>query len=1648
MDEYDKKFAEMQKYIPFLEAMIERLQNVKDKSREVQLQKMQSLHGILSNSKRKLKIETLQRCEDVLQKLHNKVEKFQGNTPGLHFPHKKSDGSSVQASTAADDVKSYVEEVMEESRDIHETPASPSPPVSPDSCSQVAPIIIPTERSLDFDDKTDSKPASPDPIDTLPTKAPIIIPTERTSNDLSPSPTSQRISSKDDVTFTEWEMLEENDGQLSRNKSWQTIVTSGHDVATSAAKMVGSNLAQKVNDGRAHVPISMHSSSRHVSTVPVPSLGGSRRLSTVLEKNRLVGVGLDQVPVDSRPESPMNVPDARLKSPDSDLLFSKHGKNVSPRLKDTIPRPGSKPSAPLLLSPPPVSTEPPLSMEDLAELLNEESDNKAEKKGDRLREEPAVKFKKDKQDTLNALGASGKDMKPSKPFILTQEDIDSESERRWEELDKHIVKMTGRKCLPGGLSATLTTKADVLKPGETKGPPPGILGHGPTTFSANISVDNRNRPPSPGSKLEPRFADNYERHPRQMRDIHGHDKDKANIHVMHCRSDDDMSNPTSMHHGGPSKLDDRNAMLYQRRQGNMGPEMVPPRIDTEFRMEGAEYFNRQVPNQGHWSAMNDFCNNQWPPPPSNFSGMPNSPAQTPYQHPMGMHQEMWNVGSNREPIHMDPHQMNEGQLRPNQFPPSMNTNIRPLMSPNTRPQDMNHIPRPDDMSNVDVPNVPTIQPLISPTRFPVGPQYRNFQVENRPYEPPFDRGMEYPHQRQPWDSPVSRPNDGPYRAENEVPCGVMGPSEGPSGPFPRSNTPCPWNRDRDRGGGRGRAGYYNERNRGEPRSNFNRDIRRPEWVRDNHNEWDNCNRFRDARNISDRDPRVRMEHSMMNQSPSQSRDNGTSVRDPRLAKDKHFSTGKVKDNSFNERDPRKRSTGPPFLTSSFRKAKEKTKSPPKPAEPHRRSDVEASSKQMQEKLAKDKMQSPLESLYGVIDTKAKSAQGYCLQNFKIPKIKRNESSESPTSSNITEEIKECSLEKPEGKQINKRDKDDISAEVSSSSDGNILLEDWGQGSIVLEKKEELKEENVKEETSPTVPVEDKTDLNLSESDSAGNDPPKLSETIEKPPKKEEVEPEGSKSKDEVTQEWIEALIRKSFEFGEGKKFVEQAKFMQKLGEVLQAKKLKKIKKIIESESESSGSDKDESLETKKVHTRKKRRVIVSDSSDEESLAERLGILKATSKKEDQDTSMDDQKEEANESIKDVIPNIETFDLQASSKNDTEEVIVPEENQSSIQEVEESKDHDVTTEKVKEDSTDSKETVKEESAEDKDGTSKTPKTKAKRRNSLEMLQQDIKEMFISDGVVAATGHRLCRSQKENQNVAASTSSQSTPIIKKDEPAKIEVDFDADDSSTSSSKQKKPGKTRTADDSGKLKGKGKKEVQRITRQRSKQYNQSSDSEEDQPLALRTELIQSTSSLSNQEPSNEESEVLRRSKRIINKESIKEPRVVVEKTDISKLDCAKIMFDSSSDESFGIDVSELAAAVDISLHPDKQPESEAAEPTEKKKGSQSSSRKSARKKTTELITESKDDVQFSDEESITSDISMTSSVASGKKANISASRLEASSNEELLSNILVGLVSSKNDGDKDSSIADKGSDADIDDEINDQLPSELNTRKSSLT
>lgn len=75
LENYGKKLAEMQKYIPFLEVMIARIEKAKDKARQGQLVKLKSLYDILSSKKQKLKVDSLEKCELVLKKLYEKVEK-------------------------------------------------------------------------------------------------------------------------------------------------------------------------------------------------------------------------------------------------------------------------------------------------------------------------------------------------------------------------------------------------------------------------------------------------------------------------------------------------------------------------------------------------------------------------------------------------------------------------------------------------------------------------------------------------------------------------------------------------------------------------------------------------------------------------------------------------------------------------------------------------------------------------------------------------------------------------------------------------------------------------------------------------------------------------------------------------------------------------------------------------------------------------------------------------------------------------------------------------------------------------------------------------------------------------------------------------------------------------------------------------------------------------------------------------------------------------------------------------------------------------------------------------------------------------------------------------------------------------------------
>ncbi|XP_018362420.1 PREDICTED: uncharacterized protein LOC108760768 isoform X3 [Trachymyrmex cornetzi] len=1598
MDEYDKKFAEMQKYIPFLEAMIERLNSVKDKdsrTREIQLQKMESLHGILSNSRRKLKIETLQRCEDVLQKLHNKVEKFQGNGSGLQLPFKQNDDITSQPSTSSMKTKSNqcIEVISTNSEndkeEIGETPQSPDTVRSSSPDCQILPIVIPMERN--------AKNRNRRPQEQQQSKVIPVI----TLSDTKTITISSPDSNPDEVTFNEWDMLEESERHNSRNKENRQSslpVATSHDVTT-AAKLISNNLPQKVSDGRNYTL-----DPQDIPTVPVPSLGGSRRLSSVLEKNKLT---LDIMASCSRSESPVNVPEVRLNSPDPEILFAKP-KPTSPRSNDSTLKPPPKPpSIPLLFSPPPLSHEPLLSMEDLAELLNDEGD------GDKTNEN--AKEKNTDQISKNSV---------------------SEKE-----------KLTSRKNLPN------TAGVSPVKVTSSIGPP------------RQSNDSHRSVPQALFSKFqEPRYADNYERHPRQ-RDIYSHESAKDKLITI---SEETPSQMTVIHNTA-SKSDERNVSLYQRRssvpsEGRKDASL--PRPENEFVISN-DYYNMHA-NQIHWGSptttSDQFGNNQWTP--SSYGGMTNPPLQ-PTQHPF------------QRPM--------EPQFRQNQFPPTLPTGPRPLINPTVRP-DMSHVVRPENVRE-DIPS-------LMPPGF--SSQYRGFQINQGSYDPAFPVGgpTEYPHIRPTWESSANP------SYENVISCGIQVVESTTGTSHPRPNTPCPWGttaRDRDRSN-INQSRYY-ERNRIELRPGFNRDGRRSDWLWEGHSDRENLNRF------PSRDPRVRTEHNTTG-ARDQAKESGVSARDPRLSKDKHVvnTSTKTKDSVLNERDPRKRLVTASTKTTSVTKEKQKS---------------QKSLEKEKDKLPKDRMQSPLESLYGVIDTKASQNSG--LQKFKIPKIKRPEPAQLNRIINETKEVESVSSKlsraksnkNKEQKKSNKlysknKSKDVESAEVSSSSDGNRATENPVQQNNVAKEEKSF---------SSSFEKSDKNETRIGEADSATNNS-KSSHITKKGKTKSEVD--GSKSKETVTKAWIEALIKESFESGEGKKLVEHAKLLQKFGEVLKAKNFKKIKKIIESESESS-SDKDETVEAKKTQVKKKRRVIMSDSSDDECLAERLSILSTNIDTNDarelvSAISTDPKNSEENLEVtassnnlnkkltEDITAKInvdlpESRDkayIRAKNKvdnknkdeqlekksdkndrlgNDIENTDIQPENQKQMssrlkdsdKEKKQTKDNqdnrvDQNTLEKSKDSTersieylnqDDTESNIEHLDQDKDSTTQSvisditnqaeeisidkPKIKTKRRNSLEMLQEDIREMFISEGVVTATGYRMCRLSNSKKEETSSIA----------EKKIAESNTETNESAANNAKRKTLRSRNVEESKSKAKSK---DAKRMTRSlQSKKSIQSSDSEEDQPLALRTEKLLNTTdnSTPNQEVarSEESNDAIRRSKRVLRKDIIKEPRVVVEKADLTKIDSCKIMFDSSSDESFGIDVSELTAAVDISLRPEKQSDQDSIDtliiPSRRKNTSNTDKRNFKSKKSSALTDDkSEDGSSFTDEESAISDISMSSNTTARKKMN-SSGAARTTAREELLSNILVGLVPT---AEKNTSV-DKDNELNFEVDVNDPIAIEPNVKRSYI-
>ncbi|XP_044002275.1 uncharacterized protein LOC122848343 isoform X1 [Aphidius gifuensis] len=1499
MDEYDKKFADMQKYIPFLEVMINRLRGVKDNSREVQLRKMKQLHGILTSSGRKLKIETLEKCEDVLQNLQSKVEK---GTSGLNLSsskkidNKDTTDKEVKNKTAENDSvknqRNNDNSTRVRRRKMYEGPASPSPPASPEEYHQSkskTPIVIPTESKHDYSQNNaknyssdKDKPASPDESESVPTKDPIIIPTERSDN------RSCNNLDKENPTNTYY-----ND--------WNSS---------------SSSLSSRPRDDS-------RSQSRHLSTAPVAS--NLRRLPSEIHRSN----SLDN---DTKNDNNKN---QKNSSPESRMQRSRDN-FLSPT------RNNSKPPTPLLVSPPRVPVEPPLSIEDLTELLNDGSTTEMEDPSMlssdsrcRLSRNTKNPIDSQRQDKYNEQKSSSSS---STKFVLTQHDIERESERRWEEVDKHIVKFR-------------------------KGPPSG-------------RSDSKPLLPSPVGAdrvLSPGYG-NFERH--------NNPEPSLDINVINSAfsklSDGDIANLVQTNlqiqtEGFPSVVDDSD----NRHCHSSGPtDMYSPRAEQDFHRN----HNRQQmaappplpPPPIHHQADRDYS--LWNTNPSSQNIIPslydqNLPMQ---QRPPFASDRGWNVPHSSPPIAPQNIPINSG------IPSHYMTN------------QFNHIPNRNQMNPQDM-NMPHVQPQY-PEEHSIPSLMSNIPSYNIP---PY---------RSHWDNPINRPIDTIY---NNGPR-QRAPVEPPRGP------PSLWGRqpidDRFSAEHSGFNRRHDMQNRGKSQSSDPRFGGETRTMSENNRDP----RFRHDRSPSKPSPNIPIITSSRKDLRTMSTDNSTQ-------KSKEISSAGI------NRDPRRRSTD----------SKESIR--PTNVGHNLKTSIQSSSLELQKNSDENKsnndketMLSPLESLYGAIDTSSKTGKGYGLQTFKIPKLKNKRPEMTPRpptppkpsaprspvpsppplvisdSEKNTEQLSVSNINTELDNKKSDSDKeiknDEKKMEVSSTTDITQSC---------IEKDNQLTELDSTTKLTSVELTDDKDKISKDNSEAVVDTSSNNSSSTDEKNKDIKVkESEKAKTKG-ADQEWIETLIRMSLEDGEGKNNENKKELLEKL-RTLNSEKFKKIQKLLLlDDNENNGSDDDDDDEPKKPLIKKKKRIIESDSSDDECLADRLDDVETNVKTKDSDKLNETNRQVTKakgkirkkrkrkgkkKSIEKIEIEEEKSEIEAEEKDDNEKI--------KIEEIEEQKIEQVT--KVNEQE-EIKESVKDDPVEPVISVlpvRKPRKPAKKRRNSLEMLQEDIREMFICEGVVSATGSRSCTKLNDNSNSRLNDNVDSPDDPKNDNIS----DNDNDDNEalprTRRSKSKinnniNKSKTKVNNKLNNNKKNNKKSVEI-----SKKYvTSSSESDNEKPKESEEQVeskkgilkIDSDADKPDEEDNNKLT--LRRSGRF------KETKKIINENKIDQ----DTMFDSFSDDSsFCLDISGMAGTVDISLHSDDKIV---------KKSTDKKSTKINKKKVQNII--SNDNVvienssKLDDEISVTSDISIADSNASSIKCNNKkniSSTMSIDKNEEIIENVLDDLTVKK--------------------------------------
>ncbi|XP_033210567.1 uncharacterized protein LOC117168827 isoform X2 [Belonocnema kinseyi] len=1428
-EEYDRRFSDVKRYIPFLEMMIEKHRQMNDLK---SLKKMECLYEVLTQSKKKLKMETLQRCEDVLEKLYHKVGEVLREETNIEAPN---DDSLSTVSSSLRNTRFHqignLDATFEEGgmSPMSSPSSSPTPPFSPNDS------FVPVDDDIDNDaiiEHLESQAESPEDGE--------IFDASENSNDDTDDNSVQSISrgaipqsSKRDSDMSideEWEMLEEKPSSPKQDMhTWKPIIVTGHDVVT-AAKLVGNNISKRA----APVPRPY---------TPPPKPVENKQLDEVfVDDDSYDSFDADLNDTNPRTDSPLNVPEMGLQSPDPELFCEE--RSNSPKKPEEPPQPVPPPAIQPIVAPPKVNDIPLISMADLEDLIKNQS--KILKDG--FQQQQQTKDEKDAEKEKEA--AKAQELETVTPI------------RR---------KQTGNVKI-----APMTLKLDAF-----------ITGAKDRSPSPEAPVDPRIRARMLKEKnLDPRLA-----------------KDKAVIPPRPPVGD-----------------------LYSLHDFNINPA-------TLSALSSPIHTTPVTPANDYNPA---GSGNQW-----NYgSNIPMPGTPNPYGMPRdsNMHTDSWDMN------------------------PTINPNLNPNMNINRNPN-MNLNRNPNMAQNAGYAN--NVMPLMRPA----APYSAYDSQMNYPQHPQHPQRQQYPHGPSPLDN--FNTNSMQYGHQNPPswnrPCDAIRNHRQVLNRDPRSMSnlrdvhrpewdrerQSDWDWDRDR-----QSDWDRDRQTDWDRERLQERERLPE--RERHNDWDNRNRF-------SRDPRMRLEPlvSSPNQIKEVAKDTST-VRDQTAAKDqtttkestttkdstiskdvivikdlnttkdstspKDSTTKKDSTNSKDstttrdlttKKDPRLAAKEKPKAVDKEKESKKadakdlhkSSKSSSKsdsrnPKEKERSKSKEKSrkseSRRRQEAEKGDKPQSSLENLYGVVDTKAAAGQ-QVLQKFKIPKLKKPGPVSSPkittstdTKSSRHEDLK-SSLKNDDSKSRDRKDK-------------------------ILQSKTSSRKDREKDKEKDRDKEKDKEDKDKKKA--------KKQEEVVEPAKTKEQEATASSEAEKSRLKTVEDLknfINMIIMQEGGRKLLKNEKMYEKFKKVFENEELSEFRQLVQSDSDGSDSGKNERVTKKKKPMMKKRRVIESDSSDSEGepLAKRIEKVEPpmNEEKEAEEPKMRRKLRKRPGAAKEPEE-----DADKESKKETKEDTKKVEGEDVAKKDEKLKGLKEQPELIKEGET-------KESNESLIAEPTAPKTRAKprRKNSLERLQEDLKD-YISSGIITA-GQRTCRLAKESQAVTTATTTAS--------PNSSNL---ASESAKESAEINEPVKSKTKNKAGPKCAK--KTV-------SKEFVSNSEAEEDQPLAVRKEPVKKKKMLGP------------KSKRQASDLAL-EPHILLQRADILTLEEVAKANESSSDESFSVDASE------ITVSPDSPTVDHSKEEITKRPRTRSGA--AARKKIMPLSNK-EDEAQATDDESLTSDISLSSSVASKK-------------------------------------------------------------------